>query len=118
MMLERMLVQLPEDIVADEDGLGAIAHTISHLESISDDAAEVVTEWLGAPPVLTEGRKHLLKETLAEWRRIVRKAAAMDGYTAVRDSTAAVSHDQEDGSKADSSGAEVVCAGCCSDDRD
>ena len=76
-MPERMLMQLPEDIVADEDGLGAIAHTISHLESISDDAAEVVTEWLGTPPVLTEGRKHLLKETLAEWRRMVRKAAAM-----------------------------------------
>ena len=78
-MPERMLMQLPEDIVADEveDGLGAIAHTISHLESISDDAAEVVTEWLGDPPVLTEGRKHLLKETLAEWRRMVREAAAM-----------------------------------------
>ena len=76
-MPERMLVQLPEDIVADEDGLRAIAHTVTHLESISDDAAEVVTEWLGAPPVLTEGRKHLLKETLAEWRRQVSKAADM-----------------------------------------
>ena len=32
-MPERMLMQLPEDIVADEDGLGAIAHTVTHLES-------------------------------------------------------------------------------------
>ena len=63
--------------MADEVGLGAISHTICHLESINDDAAEVVTEWLGDPPVFTAGRKHLLKETLAEWRRTVRKATAM-----------------------------------------
>ena len=38
------------------------------------------------------------------------------GVTAVRDSAAAVS--QEDDSKTDSSGAEVICAGCCSGVRD
>ena len=70
-------MQLPKDSVADEDGLGAIAHSVSLLKSISDDAAEVGTEWLGTPPVLTEGMENLLKETLAEWRRLVRKAAAM-----------------------------------------
>jgi hypothetical protein len=70
-MPSRLLLQLPVGLVEAENGLAEMAHVASHLEKVSDDAAEVVAEWLSQPPVVTEGRRHLLGETLAEWRRML-----------------------------------------------
>jgi hypothetical protein len=77
-MPARLLLQLPQGLVEAENGLEEIAHVATHLEQVSDDAAEVVAEWLSQPPVVTEARKHLLGETLAEWRRMLQRAVEMD----------------------------------------
>ena len=77
-MPSRLLLQLPVDLVEAENGLAEMAHVASHLEQVSDDAAEVVAEWLSQPPVVTEARKYLLGETLAEWRRMLVRAAEMN----------------------------------------
>jgi hypothetical protein len=83
-MPERLMLQLPEKDVMAEHGLEVLRHIGNNVVAASDAAAEVVTAWLTDPPVVTEGRKYLLAETLAEWRRQLMTAEGMDsGLTPV-----------------------------------
>ena len=73
-MPELLQAQLPARLL-DEELRQEVRQWIGkHVEAAADNTAEVVTEWLTAPPIVVEAKRYILAEVLAEWRGQVLKA--------------------------------------------
>ena len=57
-MPERLQAQLPVRLLDEELGLEVLQWIGKHVEAAADSAAEVVTEWLTAPPIVVEAKRY------------------------------------------------------------
>ena len=75
---ERLKLQLPMAHMDEEHGMECLQWITLRVEATSDDAAEIVVEWLTDPPMVPDSKKYLLGEALAEWRSQGPKADQLD----------------------------------------